>query len=739
MDTQTQQPLANRLADSEVIDLREYWRTVMRHKWGILGLALVVTLMAAMVVFSLTPIYRATATLLIEGQQNKVVSIEELYGLDTSKSEYFLTQFEILKSRQLAEKVIAKLALDSHPEFDPEAKSKGFDWQQYLPNKELPDWRQWLPIELPADDAVVDPQIAHQLLVNNFLARLSISPIRKTQLVNISFEASDATLAAAVANAVGETYIESNLEARMQLTYKASSWLMEQLEGLRAKLKEAEQRLQQFRETEQLVDEEGRLSLASSELDLISTKLVDARRQRLEAEGIFKQISRSGASQNYDVIPAVLAHPLVGTFKENLAEAERKKNELAQRYGPKHPKMIAAVSEVKRAGSTLVRQVGAVVGGVRNDFSMLVANERSLKRELVRAKSNVQSLNSKGYRLRELRQEVEVNRQLYDTFFTRHSETSATNDLATANARISDPAVKPLKPSKPNKKLVVAAAFAASLMLGIMLAFLLEALNTTLKHAGDVEQKLGVPMLGLLPLLKRGDKNQMALKAFKEERDRGFSESIRTIRTGVVLSGLDSPHKVLLITSSQPGEGKSTVAMNLACALGQMERVLLIDADMRRPSLAKVCGLAKNTAGLSELVAGSSCIKESVHTLIEDQVDVLPAGVIPPNPLELLGSKRFASVMHVLESHYDRIVIDAAPSLAVSDAMVLARHANSLIYVVRADTTPYQTVQSGLKRLQQANAPITGVVLNAVDVRKAHKYHGEGYAGYYDVYGYQES
>jgi polysaccharide biosynthesis transport protein len=242
-------------------------------------------------------------------------------------------------------------------------------------------------------------------------------------------------------------------------------------------------------------------------------------------------------------------------------------------------------------------------------------------------------------------------------------------------------------------------------------------------------------VLGILPLIKGVERKDLA-RMFTNNQDKSFSESIRTIRTGVVLSGIDQPHKVMVITSSIPGEGKSTVAVNLAFALGQMEKVLLIDADLRRPTVAKNFDFPVGSPGLANLIAGTAKLDECIRHGYG--VDILPAGTVPPNPLELLSSPRFAKAMEVLKSKYDRIIVDSPPTQAVSDAVVLSTFANALIYVVKSDATAIPLVEKGVGQLLQNNAPVKGVVLNQVDIKKAQKY-GYSYGGYYDYYGYSDA
>ena len=712
--------------DDDAIDLRKYWLTIMRRKWSILFFAFVVTLLVALSVFSIEPTYRAEATLLIESNKANVVSIEEVYGLEGTSSEYFLTQFEILKSRSLAESVVSDFDLVTHPEFNREPTFK-FNWREVA--------GQYVPELAPKEPTAED---TYQAAVDQFIDRLTISPVRKTQLVKISFEAYDPQFAADMANALANAYIDSNLEAKLELTVKASSWLTERLSGLKEKVQESERRLQEFKDQEQIVGGNGGIDIASNELDLVATKLVEARRDRLGIESQYQQI-RGISKSNIEAlerIPAVLSHPVVQTFKAEVLKAEQRMSELAKRYGPKHPSMIAANSEYRSAKDSLDKQILSVVNGIENEYRVARANERSLESSLGNTKTTLQDLNRKEYRLNELEQEAETNRKLYDTFFTRLNETAATGDLEAANARISDPAVAPRIPAKPRKGLIIALAFVVSVMFGVMCAFLLDALNNTVRGTADIEAKLHQGVLGILPLIPGAKKKKLSYRHYLEDTRGGFSEAVRTIRTSLILSSLDSPKKTIAVTSTVPGEGKTSTSLSLAYSLGQMERVLLIDADMRRPSIGKVFGLDSRAPGLSNLVAGTSSLEEVVLQRPDDGIDVIPAGVIPANPLELLSSERFSKVLAALEGQYDRIIIDTAPCQAVSDSIAIANKVGGMVYVVKSDSTPLPQIKAGIKRLVNANAPLVGVVLNQVNMKKASRYYGEGYSGYYDVYGY---
>ncbi len=712
------------------IDLRHYLRVVYGQRWNILGLALVVSIMVALTVLAMRPIYRSTLMLMIEAEQAKVLSIEEVYGLGSANKEYFLTQFEILKSRELAEQVVQNLGIRRHPDYDP-------DLDEPLLGLSIADlWPFDVDMEEPTEAELVAG------VVDTFRDSLSVSPVRNTQLVRVSFESHDPELAAAVVNELAQVYISSHLDAKLEATQQAAAWLSERLEGLKANLDDSEVKLQEYRERQELVDVAGVKTLAARELDEVTEDLVEARAERTQAESIFTQVQAldSTSPEALASLPAVLRHPLIQKLKEEEALAERNVAQLAKRYGPLHPKMIAATSELQASRENIQRQVVRVVDGVEKDYRVAAASEKALESQLADAKARVQEISRKEFKLRELQRDVQTNRQLYDMFFTRIRETDEAGGMETAHARVVDAGAIPREPVKPRKRLSVILAFIGSLVGGVILAFLKDALDNSLKTPADVEDRLDVPMLGALPLIP-GKRPENPLTLMLDDRQSPFAESIRTIRTGLLLSGLDKAHKVTVITSSVPGEGKSTLSVNLAAALGQMEKTLIIDADMRRPTLAKTCKLPPNTPGLSNFIAGTEQLKNCIQHYQAAAVDVLCAGVIPSNPLELISSKRFVDALGMLKQHYDRILIDSAPTQAVSDALVLASYADAVIYVVKADATPYTLAKQGIQRLQNSNTPVAGVVLNEFDPRKASKLGGDyyNYGGYYDYYGYSGS
>ncbi|MDM8557793.1 polysaccharide biosynthesis tyrosine autokinase [Candidatus Parabeggiatoa sp. HSG14] len=710
--------------DEDEIDLRVYWQIFNKYRWQIFRLTFFIGLLAFLITLSMKPSYRFTTTLLIELEQAKVISIEEVYGINSSNQDYYQTQLGILKSRKLVEKIVKKLNLMAHPIFN--VAPKNASW-----------WHHWFP-----PDKATDEEKFNQI-VDSVMEQLSISAERNSQLVKISFESHDAQLAADIPNTLANIYIESDLEARLEMTQKAAYWLTERVDGLRQKLRKSEQALQNYMERQNLVDVAGIKSVATKKVEETASNLMKADQQLTEAKNIYKQVQaiRGRSTTAFESIPAVLRQPLVQNLKKAELEAESKVSEISKRYKSKHPKMIAARAELKTARNNTAEQIQRVIEGITKEYEVAQANVNVLKLSMKRQEQDIQKINRKEYQLKVLEREVSVNQQLYDLFLTRFKETEASRDvqgLQSTIGRIVDLAVVRPFPYKPKKKLIVSISLVLGFLFATFLAFLIEYFDNTIKNAEDVEQKLESPFLGFLPKIKISKKNPLKAQwMFLLEPKSHFSESVRTIRTGVTLSCIDTPRKILVVTSSVAGEGKTTFAINQAFALGQVEKTLLIDADMRRPSIGKAFGLTAKAPGLSELVAGTRPLHECIHHLEKETgVDFIPSGVIPPNPLELLASKRFKKILTQLEEQddYEHIIIDSAPTLFVSDALILAKQASGIIYVVKADVTPYQIILKNLNRLHELDTKILGIVLNQVDIKKLSKHYGNQYSYYGEQY-----
>lgn len=717
-------PEQTQASAEEVIDLRKYFNVISRAKWRIFALAVLVSALTVFVVLNMKPVFSSKATLLIEAQQAKAVKIEEVYGINSGQQEYYLTQFEILKSRSIAETVIDKLQLAKHAEF--------------IAKPGLRDSIQQLMPFLANNREKVSPEVQQlrdrERLVSAFVERLSIEPVRKTQLVNIVYEANDPQLAADVANAIGEAYIDSQLSAKMGITQKANDWLGGRLGELRLQLDASEKALQEFRLREGLIDVAGVRSLGSQELERLGEQITLMRSKKAQIDGFVRAVRQFGAKDmsRLESLPEITAHPGVQQVKAEVISAERKVSELSKFYGPKHPKLISARSELATIQQNLHEQIQKLINGISEEANTVSQNLAALEAEMQRSKGQYQDLSGKEAEYQRLSREVETNRQLFDTFMARQKETEVTGNFNSAVARFTDLAVASVDPIKPNKKLIVVLAFVAAVGFGVIVAFVMESLNDTIKTTREVEGVLQQRSLGIVPKIVGKKPIAEMNRVFFAQDARQFSESVRSVRTSLSLLGLDRPLQVLMVTSSIPEEGKSTVASNLAFAFKQLESVLLIDADMRKPTIAKRFGLPSFQPGLANYLTGTENLEDCIVTDEQSGIDILPAGSIPLNPLELLSGNQLPELLAKLRGRYQKIIIDTPPVQAVSDALVVSTQVDGAVMVVRADQTRSGLIQLSLAKLVNAHARVVGVVLNDLDLKLAERYYGNfGYYRYY--------
>lgn len=721
-------------ASEDVIDLSHYFRVVNNNKWRILSLSLIITLLAALIVLTMAPIYQASSSLLIESEETNIVSIEQVYGLDASKKEYFETQYEILKSRHIAAKVVEKLDLGDNPIF-----TKYLDQDPSVLDS-IKESIKGILTFLPQQDLGIasEEELAQrrkEKLISIFSENLSISPVRNTQVVKISYTSESPALAARISNTVADVYIENYLEAKFEMTSKATSWLNESLAGLREKLEISERKLAEFYEREQLVDLDGVVGLASEELQGLSEQLLKAENRLKQTEIIYNQVQGfNGDPAELADIPAVQSHPSVQNVKEAELEAQSSVSELAEVYGPKHQKMISAKAELASIKQTLINQVRSLISGINSEYRQAESQVNSLRISVEKAKDEYRKLTTLESKRKILQREVETNQQLYDSFFTRLQETNEVDGFETANARVLDVATIPSDPTKPNKSLILVVTLVFSIGAGVFFSLILDFLNSGIRSVDDVERKLGQQMMGLIPWQPHKKNEHLPLREFFDNGNHVFSEALRTLRTSIQLLDLTGDKKVVTVTSTVPKEGKTTVSINLAFAMGQLGKTLLIDADLRKPSIAKRFGLPGFQPGLTNLVAGTHEIDDCLYSDMESNIHILSAGSKTPNPQELLLSDEFPTTIESLKNRYEHIIIDTAPTQAVSDAIIVSKHTDTLLFVVKADATNEKLVANGLERFMSIGRRIDGVILNQVNVKKA----GSGYAymGYYDQYGY---
>ncbi|WP_406229022.1 GumC family protein [Pseudomonas siliginis] len=740
--------------ESDTLDLLHLWRVVWSAKWNIAWLVLLSCALAVAALSFITPQYVGSATLLIKDKTPPVMSFQqaaEAGGATTT--DYLQTQQALLQSRELAERAVRKLGLTTNPITDPRQQAQSwFTPRQWLAELNRDQWLPWLDLLPPPKPPATEEQVFNDV-TQNLMLHTSVKFVGKSQLLEIDVELPDPALAAAVANALAQGFIDSQQDTSLKSSQNNTSWMNTRLVELRDNLRVAENKLQAYREEQGLVDVDGVATISANELQMTGNRMIDARRDRAEAESQFRQAQAlsNGDISRLSSVPAVLSNPLIQQFQADLAKAQAKVEELSGRYGPKHPALISARSEQRTAANSLRLQVQQVVAGIERQYQLAVASEDALRKSFNSNKAQIQDISRKEFQLREFQREVDSTRALYETFVTRLKETAATSDMDSAKARIVDPAIAPLEASKPRKNLILAIVALVAAVVGVALAFLFDTLSNTFKTDDTVESLLNVPLLSVVPLVMKKSRRQLA-RLFEDNDHPRFCETIRNLRTWLMLQNNERPAQVVLVTSSVSGEGKSTIANNLASSLAPLERVLLIDADMRQPTLSLNFDFPPQSPGLANLMAGSARLEDCIRSV--GNLDMLPAGCLTPAALDpfeaprlkvsssssnavapaqdLLSSPRLGRLLQILKSRYRHIIIDSPPAEIVSDALLLAQHSDAVIYVVKAQSTPVGQVRKSIAVLQQSQAPVFGVVLNQVDLRKARKY-GHGHSrSFYD-------
>lgn len=710
--------------EKDTIDLLKFWRVIWRAHWKIAWLVLLACALAMAILSFIPAQYIGSATLLIKEKTPPLLTFQQVTDSSSGTVDYLQTQLALLQSRDLAERAVKKLNLTTNPVTDPRQQPQSwFTPREWLVNLDLGQWWPALDFLIPQQVTPTETDIFNEV-TQNLMKRTDVKFVGKSQLLNIEVLLPDPDLAAATANAIAQGFIDSQFDNSLKSSQTNASWMNSRLVELRNNLRIAEDKLQAYREEQGLVDVGGVATISANELEMTGNRMIDARRNLAEAESRYRQVQAlsNGDLSRLSSVPAVLSNALVQKFQAQQAKAQAKVEELSGRYGPKHPTLIAALAELRTATDSLRLQVRQVVASIEQDYQLAKASESSLHKSFNSNKTQIQDISRKEFQLRELQREVDSSRALYETFITRLKETAATSDMDSTKARIVDPAIVPLEPSKPRKTLIMVIVAIAAALIGMALALISEARNKTFKTDEAVESMLNIPLLSVVPLVTKRSRRQLA-RLFDDNEHPRFCETIRNLRTWLMLHSGEKPSQVVLVASTMADEGKSTIANNLAYSLALLERVLLIDADMRRSSLSLNFDFPADSPGLANVLAGTARLEDCIRTV--GNLDMLPAGKLAPPPLDLLSSPCLAPLLEALKSRYQRIIIDSPPAQMVSDALLLAKHSDAVIYVIKAESTPVSQAQKCLAILQQSHAPVFGVVLNQVDLRKARK---QGYS-----------
>lgn len=698
---------------STKIDWTSYWRSIQKRRWSILLLAVVVTALAAFYAQSIKPVFRSTTTLLIESGRTKILSIEEVYNGVSQDREYYQTQVEILRSRDVALRTVIATKLWDEPEFDPRVPVRTLQSRIREMFSAAPEQLPWTPERL-ADETV-----------GRYLGAISIEPVRLSQLVHISFEAHDRELAAKMADATAVAFIEADRDSRLKLNLSVTGLLQDRLVAEREKLVQSEQELQKFRESAGLVSVSGSPGVAGQQLSEISQRLVAAKVRRTELESSYQQVAAI-TDGDYSTVAAVISQPGLAEARARVAMASLQVEDVTRSLGEQNIKVIEARAALAAAQRQLQAQTRAVVASMKAELQAARDTERSLQGALVAARASVQGVNRQEFQLSVLEREVQTNKQLYELLLSRAKETGVSSNLQGAVARIVDRAVPGGAAVRPNRPQIVMVTLVLALMGGALASILRDKLTNTLQGSDEAESRLRHPVLATLPAVRAPGAHGMS-RSFLDNPTSSHAEGIRTARTSMLLSKFVVAHKVILVTSALSGEGKTTFCTNLALAHAQTKRTLLIDCDLRNPQIGARMGLPADAKGIADLVAGIVDLKDCVHSVPGSSLLVMPAGNVPAHPEEFLFSSPFRDALKSLANRVDIVLVDSPPIAACSDALIIAQQANDTIYVVKARNTPHLLAQRGLDRLRRAGASILGLVLTNVDdpaERHARRYSG---------------
>ena len=706
--------------------LLDYVRVLYKRRW-IAGTAFtVVMLLVTVYTFTATPVYEASTKLLIEADNPNVVSFKQVIDEQAAKTDYYQTQYNILQSRSLARRTAAQLKLAELEEFGAEGTKKRFTTAAAVGGT-----TQWVTSLFgSADNAeapAADETEGESRAIDAFLERLKISPVRNSRIVDVRFRSTDPALASQVVNALARSYIEQSLEFKFMSSKEASDWLSEQLAAQRKQVEDAEAALQRYKEANDAISLEDRENIYVQKLADLNGAVTRAKTDRLEKEALYNQLRGIQAnSAALDSFPAILSNTFIQQLKADVADLQRQVASHGERLGDKHPEMVKVRASLQSAETKLQGEIGKVVQSVRNQYLAAQTQENSLFAALESQKREALSMNRKGIEYGVLQREVQSSRQIYDNLMQRAKETGVSAELKTSNIRVVDAAEKPRAPASPRRAMNLLLALFGGSMLGIGLAFFFEYLDNRIKTPDELKAHLGLPALGMLPVITDKSLNG-AYPLLSNGMPPNFTEAFRAVRTNVIFSSAEEGSRTLLVTSTGPGEGKTMVASNLAISLAQSgQRVLLIDADMRKPKMQESFNVQQEP-GLSNLLVGDAKASECVRRSRTAGLWLLPAGKCPPNPAELLGSQRFRDFLRSLKEHFDCVVIDSPPVMAVIDAAVIAHRATGVVFVVGAEMTSRYAAKTAVDQLENARAKFVGAVLNRVEIEK----HGYYYAQYY--------
>jgi succinoglycan biosynthesis transport protein ExoP len=739
--------------------LRDYWKILVKRRRLIVVIFLVAFGIGAFITVRSTSLYTASATVRIEPPSPPMMG-----GGDASpvSDEYFQTQVALLKSRALAAQVIKTLTLERNANFvvsrNPIDQLR--DWVMGNIETLLTSALETLNLAPPQKKASPSTGEAesgvHPRFINRYLHFLTVAVVPNTQLVKVSFTTIDPDFSQELANAHATGFIRLNLATRFELTKEAREFLEKRLAELKVKVGQSEEALNRFWKAHGVVSLEGNDNVIVDRMVDLNRRLTEARSKRIELESLAKIVK----DKNSASLTQIIDNNLIVQLRGRLEALEAEQARLATIFTSNHPRLVELDQQVTQARQRLNLEIRNVVRSIESDYAAARAREAALQAEADRQGQAALNLKELGVQHTLLQGELEANRSIYASVLKRLNETSVSTDSPLTNIQIVEPAEIPLGPSSPQTLRTLFLASALGLFCGVGLALLLERSTSVFRTPEEVWRSLAVPTLGTVPhwrslrrreyaynrLPKNSPLRHLTNASVGEDRALSqtliasqhpfslISESYRTIRSSLLLTQMEQPLRVVLLTSARPGEGKTSVTLNLALTLAQSgRRVVVVDADLRAGNCHRMLGVS-NRRGLADVLSNSLPLEEVLQRTAVDGLFFIPRGAIPPYPADLLGSGTMEGVLQTLREGFDLVLIDSPPAIAVSDAELLSVQCDGVLVVLRAQKTPAETVQRMVERLETVGARILGTVLVGVDFRLPdyadHRYY---YSSYYSA------
>ncbi len=714
----------------EEVHLRDYLQVILRRKWIVLTFFIAVVTTVTIATFMMKPQYKATTTIKIDKEIPQILTFKDVYAVERAEEDYYQTQYKILQSRNLARRVIRNMKLASNPEFsnkDKEVKTASVLKQDTL-----------LKMDNPFKEDAIDSS-----LVDSFISRVEVSPQRKSRLVDVSFASYDPELSTKVTDSIAKSFIDLNMESKFEATQQARDWLEKQLEAMKAKVEQSEEKLNEYAARYEIIFLDNQRQDIDSEniilkrLSELSTELTSAVSDRIRREAFYNEITSGDPASS----SLVMGNSLILSLKKDLAGLESEYHQNLKIYKPDYPKMVRLNENINQIKMRIDIETEKVVTSIESDYKAALNRENYLISEFEKQKQEALDLNSRSVQYQILKREADTNKELYNGLLQRLKETGISASLTSSNIQILDRAEVPRSPYKPKKRLNILLSLIVGLFGGVGLAFFAEYLDNTIKTPEDIEKRTYMPSLGLVPYLSIKESTVPIEYISHLDSKSQFSESYSSIRTFLLFSTAGKPPKVMLVTSPGREEGKTTTAINTAVSLTKSDsKVVLIDADMRKPRMHKVFKV-NNTSGLSSFLSGNEEFTEGLiqHTDIP-HLDVLTSGPTAPNPAELLSSYRLRDLIDSLYPLYNFVVIDTPPLLGLADAAIASTQTDGVIMVVKSGKTSREATQHAKRILESLNSKVLGVVLNAIhESNLKYGYYHSYYHYYYQHYGSDEN